>query len=266
MMQRTPFSIFDQRYKRRLEHIQKKCGLSGSTDIPSLPTSPEPAKPEPFCPSGKTVKTTKSETCDSIAEEHQLSSAALYMNNQPAIEDCSHVPGGTKLCLPPSCKKTYVLQREDTGRDLEVMFYDESRGIRFGSLLRTYNPWISPDHSNLYNGSAIYGCVPCLAPTNGYHTKGAPIDGNPALSTDRLGQTWAWEAAPDDCEVAKGTTEECGRWHKAGKGDTCGQLAMLNKITSKLLLAANPSLGTTARECDENITLDAAYCVQPIFG
>jgi hypothetical protein len=266
MMQRTPFSIFDQRYKRRLEYIQEKCGLSGSTDIPPSPYPPKPATPEPFCLTDKIIETTKSETCDIIAEEHKLSSAALYINNQPAIGDCNNIPAGVKLCLPPSCSETYVLQPEDSGRSIEEKHYDPSRGIPFGSLLRTYNPWISPDYSNLRNGSAIYGCVLCLGPPNGFHTRSAPLNGNPALSTSRLGQTWTYESPPEACEVAKGTTQQCGKWHKAQEGDSCAQLAISNKITSKLLLAANPSLGNSACECEDNITVDKAYCVRPKFG
>lgn len=225
MMQRSPYSIFDKRYKRRLEYIQEKCGLSGSTDIPSPPDPPKPT-PKPFCLSDKTIETTQSETCDSIAEEHKVSSAALFMSNQPAIEHCNNITAGIKLCLPPPCNETYVLQPEDTGRSIEERFYDRSRGIPFGSLLRTYNPWISADHSNLRNGSAIYGCVLCLAPPNGFHTKGAPLGGNPALSTSRVGQSWDVESPPEDCEVAQGTTQECGKWHKALKGDSCVQMAM----------------------------------------
>ena len=265
-MQRTPFSIFDHRYKRRLEYIQAKCGIKGSTDIPCLPTPAEPPKPEPFCLSNRTIETTGLETCDSIAEEHKVSSAALYMNNQPAIGDCKNITAGVKLCLPPTCKETYVLQPEDTGRSIEERFYDRSRGISSGSLLRTYNPWVAQDHSNLRNGSAIYGCVLCLGPPNGFHTKAPRIDGNPAFSTSRIGQTWEVQSPPDDCEIPKGTTQECGRWYKAREGDSCAHVAMTNKITSKLLLAANPSLGACARECENNITVGKAYCVQPRFG
>lgn len=266
MMQRTPFSIYDKRYKRRLECIHEKCGLSGSTNIPSTLVSPKPPKPEPFCLSDKIIRTTKSETCDSIAKEHKISSAALYMSNQPAIEDCNHIPADVKVCLPPSCKETYVLQSEDTGRSIEERFYDRSRGISFGKLLRTYNPWISPDHSNLRNGSAIYGCVLCLGPPNGFHTKGARLDDNPAITTSRVGQTCVLESPPEDCEVAEGTTHQCGRWYKVREGDSCVQLAVRNRMTSKLLLAANPSLGTCARECEENLAVGKTYCVQPKFG
>lgn len=266
MMQRTPFSIFDHRYQRRLKYMQEECGLSCSTDIPSSPLPPMPAKPELFCQSDKTITTTGSETCTSIAEEHKLSSAALYMNNQPAIEDCNNIPAGVKLCLPPSCKETYSVQSGDDGRSIEERFYKRSRGIGFGRILRTYNPWISPDHSNLQNSTAIYGCVICLAPPNGYHTKGAPLDTNPAISTTRRGQTWDIASPPEDCEVAKGTTEYCGRWYQAREGDSCAALAMSNRITSKLLLAVNPSLGKSARECEDKITVGKAYCVQPKFG
>lgn len=84
MMQRTPFSTFNHRYQRRLEYIQEECGLSGPTDIPPSPISPKPPEPEPFCLSDKTVETTQSETCDSIAGEHKISSAALYNYDKSA--------------------------------------------------------------------------------------------------------------------------------------------------------------------------------------
>jgi len=227
-MQRTPFSIFDQRYKRRLEYVQKKRGLSGSTEIPSSPDPPQPAKPDPFCLSDKIIRTTKSETCDSIAEEHKLSSAALYIYN---------IATGVKLYLPPSCKDTYVFHLEDTGWPIEERYHDQSRGIAFGSLLRTYNPWISPGYSSLCNGSTTYGCVVCLGPPNGFHTKGAPLHDNPALSISRLGQAWTYETPPEDCEVAGEITQQCEKWHKEQQGDSCAQLAASKKITNKLFLA-----------------------------
>lgn len=252
-MERTPFSIFDQCYKRRLEYIQEERGLSCSTDIPPSPEPPQPPKPDPFCLSDKIIKTARPEACDRIEEEHKLSSAALYITNQPAIVDCYNIPAGVKLCLPPSCKDIYVLQPEDTGRSIVEKHYEQSRGIAFGSLFLTYNPWVSPDYSNLPNGSTTYGCVLCLGPPNGFHTKGAPLHGNPTISTSRLGQVWTYETPPEDCQVAEATTQECGKWHKAQPGDSCAQLAMSNIITSKLLLVANPSLGRHARECEDRI-------------
>ena len=267
MMQRTPYSIYNKGYKRRLEYIYGKCGLSGPTDIPPSPISPPKPDPEPFCLSNTTIETEQSETCDSIAKEHQLSSAALYMANQPAIRDCNAIPKGTKLCLPPSCKDTYVLQPEDSGRSIEERFYDSSRGISFGRLLQTYNPWISKDNTNLRKGSAVYGCVLCLSPQSGFHEKGpASLGDDPATSTGRDGQTWELKSPPGDCEVAEGTTLECGQWHTAIEGDTCAEIAFPKGITSKLLLAANPSLGTCARDCETNLEVGRAYCVQPRYG
>lgn len=267
MMQRTPYSIYNKGYKHRLEYIYENCGLSGPTDIPSSPTLPPKPEPEPFCPSNTTIETEQSETCDSIAIKHNISSAALYMTNQPAIRDCNSIPNCTKLCLPPPCKDTYVLQPEDTGRSLEEKFYNRSHGLSFGRLLQTYNPWLAKDNTNLRKGSAIYGCVLCLGPQNGFHDKGpASLDWDPATSTPRDGQTWDLESPPEECEVAEGTTSECGQWHTAIEGDSCAHIAVSKGITSKLLLAANPSLGTCARECEENLEVGKAYCVRPRYG
>jgi hypothetical protein len=267
MMQRTPYSMYNERYKHRLEYIYDQCGLSGSTDIQPPPMSPPPPKQESYCLSNMTMRTKHSDTCDSIAKEHKLSSAALYMNNQPAIQDCNSIPTDTELCLPPSCEETYILRPEDTGRSIEETFYDKTRGLPFGSLLRTYNPWISSGNANLRNSSSVYGCVLCLSPQNGVYNKGATsLDENPAISAGRVGQTWAFEAPPEDCDVAKGTTVECGKWHEAREDDSCAKIAVSNGITSKLLLAANPSLGTCARECEENLRVGKSYCVQPRYG
>lgn len=266
-MQRSPFSIFNEGYKRRLEYIYEQCALSGPTDIPNSPCPPPPPKPKPFCVSDNTFECKQTETCDSIAKKHGISSADLYTTNQPTLGNCSSIPAGTTLCLPPSCDETYVLQPEDTGRSVEVKFYDPTRGIPFGSLLRTYNPWISRGFGNLRNGTAVYGNVLCLSPPNGIHNKGiASLNDDPIVFSPRTGLTHAFTSPPDDCDVAQDTTLECGKWHKVHEGDSCVKLAISNKITSKLLLAANPSLGTSARKCEDKLTVGVAYCVQPRFG
>ena len=238
------------------------------TDIPESLCPPPPTKPKLYCVSDTTIEFEQTETCDSIAKKHGFSSAVLYMTNKAAISDCNSIRAGTTLCLPPSCNEIYVFQPEDTGRSLEIKFYDASRGISFGSLIRTYNPRISHGFGNLRNGSAVYGNVICLSPPNGIYNKDiASLDDDPSVCSRRAGGlTYAWEFPPNDCRIAKGTTLDCGEWHRASEGDPCVKLAVTKKITSKLLLATNPSLGASARECEDDLTIGMAYCVQPKFG
>ena len=149
MMQRSPYSVYDEFWKSQLEYINLQCGISGPTAIPPS-VFEDIALPEPFCLSDITYTTTKPETCDSIALQRSLSSAALYMANQPAITNCSSIRAGTKLCLPLSCQKTYTLKPGDDCISIEKANYDRANGLGFGEIVQTYNPWVSPTAVGTY--------------------------------------------------------------------------------------------------------------------
>lgn len=87
MMQSSAYSIYDEVYKERLEHVYEKCGSKGLTDIPPPLKSVQP-EPAPYCVTNKRYTTTEGDTCESISNHTSVSSAALYMGSQDLLRDC----------------------------------------------------------------------------------------------------------------------------------------------------------------------------------
>ncbi|KAH2160430.1 hypothetical protein KXV74_000423, partial [Aspergillus fumigatus] len=96
MMQRTPYSVYDEYYQTVLKTVHERCGLTGPTDIPPSPIT-LPEQEEPICLSGTKLTTVEGDTCDSIAQTNGLSSAALYMGNQDQIYNCSKIEANLNL-------------------------------------------------------------------------------------------------------------------------------------------------------------------------
>ncbi|KAL4735958.1 pectin lyase fold/virulence factor [Aspergillus similis] len=71
MMQSTPYSAYDDFYKFRLETINRRCGLSGPTEIKEIPLDPLPVDESP-CFSEKTYTTSDGDTCTSIAQANNI--------------------------------------------------------------------------------------------------------------------------------------------------------------------------------------------------
>ncbi|KAH2000894.1 hypothetical protein KXV97_007434, partial [Aspergillus fumigatus] len=143
MMQRTPYSVYDEYYQTVLKTVHERCGLTGPTDIPPSPIT-LPEQEEPICLSGTKLTTVEGDTCDSIAQTNGLSSAALYMGNQDQIYNCSKIEANLNLCLPLPCGQTYVLQPDDTCTSIE-----SATSLQVGDL-RAFNPWISFACDNLH--------------------------------------------------------------------------------------------------------------------
>ncbi|KAL4973540.1 hypothetical protein BDW66DRAFT_153726 [Aspergillus desertorum] len=125
IMQRTPYSTYDDFYKSVLETINKRCGLSGPTEIKEIPLDRPPTEKP------------KWDTCTSIAKANSVSSAALYMGNQDTVRWCSSIKAGLELCLPLQCEETYELQPSDTCRSIEFAFELEVDDVR------KFNPRVS---------------------------------------------------------------------------------------------------------------------------
>lgn len=263
MMQRSPYSVYDEFWKSQLEYIYLQCGTSGPTAIPPSVIE-DIAAPEAFCLSDVTYTTTKTETCDSIALQRSLSSAALYMANQPAITNCSSIRAGTKLCLPLSCQKIYTLKPDDNCISIEKLNYGPSNGLGFGEIVQTYNPWVSYGCTNLQGSTSAYGRVICLSPQNGQFNI-TDIDRN-AIPKAADGRSWVRTSPPTGAKVATGTTSDCGKWYKAAVGDTCTSICLAQKITSSLFLGANPALGTSMDGCDAALKSDLTYCTGPTYS
>jgi hypothetical protein len=265
MMQRTPFSTYDEFWKSQLDYMHSQCGISGSNAIPRGPITFDP-EPPLFCLSNTMYTTRSAESCDSIALPRNISPAALYMTNQQVIANCSAIPAGSQLCLPMSCERTYVLQPKDSCSSIEQQNYNTTVGFEFGDLT-VYNPWISSGCDNLQISSVYYGHVLCLSPQNGRHTLAGPgsvLD--TTIPKDADGYTLNTVSPPAGAKVAQGTTTSCGKWHIAASDESCASICFGDAITIKLFLAVNPSLGTINSGCDGKLVPGTAYCTGPNYS
>ncbi|KAH1913088.1 hypothetical protein KXW47_005990, partial [Aspergillus fumigatus] len=235
MMQRTPYSVYDEYYQTVLKTVHERCGLTGPTDIPPSPIT-LPEQEEPICLSGTKLTTVEGDTCDSIAQTNSLSSAALYMGNQDQIYNCSKIEANLNLCLPLPCGQTYVLQPDDTCTSIE-----SATSLQVGDL-RAFNPWISFACDNLHIASKIYGKTLCLTPQGGVHNSSAPNNGSSTTPSFSDGYVYATTLPPTNATIAEGSTTNCGRWHEARENETCAAICVEEGITSPLFLAVNPSL------------------------
>ncbi|GLA96386.1 hypothetical protein AtubIFM57143_003851 [Aspergillus tubingensis] len=266
MMQSSPYSYYNQRYKYNLETVIKNCGVTSNTTIPDDLSVTQP-EDEPFCPDDSSYTTKDGDTCTSIALDYSVASAALYMGNQDQIRDCNQVVVGQELCLPLPCDHTYVLKSNDTCRSIEeanaaIMFDNSTKRI---IPLRQVNPWIDTYCSNLQSTSWAYGKVLCLTPQSGLFNATDPVSTsyNP-WGTESSGYGSWVVLPPDNATVAAGTTKHCGKWHTATTGDTCTQICVQDRITSNLFLQVNPSLQSA--NCTGLLIPGNAYCTGPMRG
>jgi hypothetical protein len=265
MMQRTPFSTYDEFWKSQLDYVNTQCGILGSTEIPKNPITFTPEPPQ-FCLSNSMYTTDITESCDSIALQRNVSSAALFMTNQQVIANCSMIPARTQLCLPLPCERTYVLQPKDACSSIEQKNYNTTLGFEFGDL-SVFNPWITSGCDNLQIASIYYGHVLCLGPQNGRHNltgPGSTLDTTIPSNTDGYSTTLA--LPPSGAKVARGTTTACGKWHTATSDDSCASICFGDAITISLFLAVNPSLGTANSLCDGNLASGTTYCTAPVYS
>ncbi|RAH64380.1 LysM peptidoglycan-binding domain-containing protein [Aspergillus aculeatinus CBS 121060] len=163
VVQTSPFSLYDKNYKSRLEHINRACDLNLPTAIPKLVLSEDPhIERDPYCATLLSYTTSPGDTCDSIAAQFQVASAAVRAVSWPLI-DCFAIPEGTRLCTPLRCK-THTLRDGDTCDSIErELDLKPWLGV---SAIRAYNPWVNQDCSNLHEASdALFGHVICVGPT-----------------------------------------------------------------------------------------------------
>jgi hypothetical protein len=254
MMQRSPYSAYDDYYKSRLEAINKRCGLSGPTDVKEIPLDPLPTE-ESICLSEKTHTTSDGDTCTSIAKANSVSSAALYMGNQDLIQWCSSIKSGLELCLPLPCEETYDLQPSDTCSSIEFAFK-----LKRGDV-RKYNPWVSHNCANIHIASKIYGTVICLSPQGGEYVNDKQGTGTaPSTSNGYINDV---VLPPTNATVAEGTTMNCGRWHEAVDGESCVAICLQDSITHDLFVAVNPSLDSD--DCTASLQVGKTYCTGPAY-
>ncbi|KAE8381463.1 pectin lyase fold/virulence factor [Aspergillus bertholletiae] len=266
MMQSSPYSYYNKIFQHNLETVAARCGFTTNTTIPESLAATIP-EDDPLCVSDNIYTTKKGDTCTSIALNHSISSAALYMGNQDLIRDCNQVVTGKNLCLPLSCERTYVLQPGDTCRSIEqdnaILLYDNSTKII--TPLRQLNPWIDTYCTNLQSTAWAFGRVLCLTPQSGVFnaTEPVPTSYNP-WGTEGSGYGSYVIDPPTNTTVATGTTQRCGRWHTVVAGESCTQICVQDKITSNLFVAVNPSLN--AVDCTGSLIPGLAYCTAPMRG
>jgi hypothetical protein len=262
MMQSTSYSVYDSKYQTEFEYINQACGLSLPTDIPEpLMVIDDPYEDtDEFCASDILYITQVGDTCDKIATEFKVASAALYMGNVN-LRDCFSIPVGTKLCMPFSCEGIYTLKEGDTCISIE-----EELGIKnaLGATIRRYNPWLDYDCLNLHEASDVaYGHVLCSVPQAGNSTT-SPPGHSPTTPGDADGYVIPEIPPPSGIPVAEGTTYRCGKWHVVTNDqieETCTTLCVQESIPWDLFLTVNPSLDAANCVLAEGY----AYCAGPIY-
>ncbi|KAJ5387333.1 hypothetical protein N7509_009874 [Penicillium cosmopolitanum] len=257
MAQSSPYSFYDESYRKVLKLVKEKCSLSGDTDI-APPVEDHTEEPNDFCGSDVTYTTVEGDTCDSIAKKHLVSSAALFIGTEEIIS-CDHIKAGLDICLPFSCDNVFTYPANSTCRTIEDDFDMDS------GTLRRLNPWINGGCTNLQDWAVNYGRVLCVSPQAGTHTHLTPPPGVTSLPGSSTGYTEQTVAPPENSTVAAGTTLKCGRWHTVIKYDeSCTAICVQGGIEFSLFLAVNPSL--SADSCTSDLHIGNAYCTGPTQG
>jgi hypothetical protein len=186
------------------------------------------------------------------------------MANQYRLNNCSSsstIPTGTKLCLPPSCGRTYKILATDA--ECYSIESNLTNQVSAGDTLR-YNPWVGYECSNLQSSSQVYGSIICLGPQNGHNNGSIAVnDTTTPITSD--GYSYDFIAPPAGATVPSGTTKNCGKWHVAAVAETCTAICVLEKIPAGLFLQVNTALGTSFDGCTANLVLGNAYCVGPNY-
>ncbi|OBT56198.1 hypothetical protein VE04_02872 [Pseudogymnoascus sp. 24MN13] len=258
LMKSTAYSTYDGEWKADYEYTLTTCGLSGSTEVlpPLIVLEEDPAV---LCLSEITYTTVPGDTCDSIALDHGVASASIYMGSRDLLA-CDDIPAGLELCVPLQCPTTYVLQPNDTCTSIEI-----AKDMKQGDV-RLYNAWVELDCPNLQVASAVFGKVLCLGQQASDYTTTATVS---PVATDvpnpGNGYTGFPVAPPMNATVATGTTLHCGRWHVVQDlSTTCAIICVMNSIISSLFLEVNPSLSAT--NCDADLKVGTAYCAGPVYS
>ncbi|WKT45057.1 LysM domain superfamily [Fusarium oxysporum f. sp. vasinfectum] len=202
------------------------------------------------------------ETCNSVALKHSVSSAALFNANQYRLSNCNvgtTIDTGTKLCIPPTCPRTYILRPDENCFSIE---YNRTNQLQFGDV-QLYNPGVGFDCVNLQSFTFVYGTVLCFGPQFGQYNSSTNGTGT---TTPQVQDPYTYNkiAPPKGAKVPKGTTERCGGWHVADKADSCARICAAAGIHIDLLLEVNTDLGD-AQKCSDNLAVGNAYCARPNY-
>ncbi|KAJ6191605.1 pectin lyase-like protein [Penicillium mononematosum] len=251
MRQASDYAAYSTLDQENLQIVNQNCGLDTPIDLHDSLWIEDPT-PKPVCASDTTYTTMEGDTCDKIANEYQVASAAIIFGNSGLIANCSALYPGKELCIPLSCDVQYTVKDNDDCVNIE---YDLS--LRPGTI-RKYNPWLETDCTDLQSSREIVGSVLCLSPQGGVHNStGASLTKSPGGS----GYSKGVSTSPGNSTIAVGTTQYCGLWYTATAGDSCVSICLKQSIPSNLFLSVNPSL--SREDCDADLADGITYCVAP---
>ncbi|RAK99303.1 uncharacterized protein BO80DRAFT_456619 [Aspergillus ibericus CBS 121593] len=253
MRQASPYAAYTEDDKENLEILQGECDLSGPTDL-HAPLYTTDEVETAFCASGITHTTADGQTCDSLATQYHIASAAIQIGNPMLVNNCTELVPDRDLCIPLSCDTQYTLQDDNTCESIEW-----AQRIKVGDI-RKYNSWIKADCTNLQTTRPVHGSVLCLSPQGGSHNATGSKSIAPAISS---GYTNVIRYAPYNATVANGTTCYCGKWFTIQEGDTCATICVKQGLSSDLFMAVNPSFSSS--DCDGSLQVGYTYCVGPDF-
>lgn len=118
MMQSSPYSDYSRGYESLFEHVNSVCGLNLPTAIFNRILFENPyVEWDRYCSTGLLYKTSAGDTCNSIAAQFKVASAAIRSAFFSPI-DCFAIPAGKSLCIPRKCD-TYTLKDGDTCESIE---------------------------------------------------------------------------------------------------------------------------------------------------
>ncbi|RYP80780.1 hypothetical protein DL770_006100 [Monosporascus sp. CRB-9-2] len=265
MMQQSPYSAYDELFVEMLKHVNEECKVDSPTDPTPAPIQVNGTEPD-TCFSGQVYSTKDGDSCDSIALEKSVSAATLYYIN-PSLLNCSSVPDGLELCLPEACSTTHTVQEGDSCVELGV-----EAGTSWMHLI-DWNIGLDSRCSNLWGTNPFWGRVICVSPPGGeFEDDGSSPGNNTNPGNGNIGGEGGSgdgysdriADAPEDGEVAEGTTKKCGHYIQAKDRVGCASMLVSTSaaVPIDLFLQVNPSLGTAA-ECDDNLVSGLWYCLNP---
>lgn len=97
MMQKSPYSAYDDWYQGDLKDINEKCGLNIDISFPL-----EPATAEDVACTSTGYEIQEGDTCASVAEKFNISSDAVREScaSSYTTVDCDELGAGLEICIP----------------------------------------------------------------------------------------------------------------------------------------------------------------------
>jgi hypothetical protein len=266
MMQQSAFSVFNvvSWFQAALTFAVDKCSLA---NVPtSAPSTLIPADNSTvLCVSGNVYTTQSGDTCNSIAEAHSISSAAIFMGNSmtnggvnpPLLSNCTAIEPGVTLCLPLTCE-TYLLRSDD-----DCISASLNAGVED---ITVYNNWIDSGCTNIHTANVTLGSVLCASPQGGTYVPGTPTNTSSFRGSELTGYGTVLASPPAGATLAPGTTTRCSAWYTVNTAnDSCASITLNAGIGLALFAEANPSVNITGNDCTGSLIDSDTYCVSVLL-